>query len=148
MNNLWDTNFPPSQGGDTTFRYAVAPGDRETALGLGTSLAEPLVAVVLAGRGHGSESRATGSLLELDRSDVELVHLAPSRHGHDLVVVLHSRADSPVDVDVSFDALPVRSKHVGSFLECDLQPLNGVSRITLAPGELTTLALDFERSAI
>ena len=55
MNNLWNTNFPSRQGGETTFRYAVAPGDRETALELGTSLAEPLVAIVLAGPATGAK---------------------------------------------------------------------------------------------
>jgi hypothetical protein len=143
MNNLWDTNFPPRQGGETTFHYAVAPGGRAVALGLARALAEPLIGVMLAGRGHGSDERPTGSFLELDHPEVELVHLATSRRGHDFTAVLHSHADAPVDVGVDFGSLRVAAVHLGSFLERDLRPLES-RRVTLRPGELVTLALDFE----
>jgi hypothetical protein len=144
MNNLWDTNFPPHQGGETTFRYAVAPGGRTVALDLAAALAQPLVGVLLAGRGHGSDDRQTGSFLEVDHPEVELVHLAPSRRGHDLVAVLHSHADAPVDVGLTFRSLRVAAVHVGSFLECDLRALDGPPRIRLRPGELVTLTFDLE----
>jgi hypothetical protein len=148
MNNLWDTNFPPAQGGETVFRYAVAAtgdpdGGRALGVGLAAALATPLAGVVLAGRG-GSDGRASGSLLALDRPDVELVHLAPSRRGHDLVALLHSHASGPVDVAVSFGDLPVARAHVGTFLERDLRPADGLVR--LAPGELVSLSLDLEHS--
>lgn len=144
MNNMWDTNFPPRQGGETAFRYAVAPGGRAVALDLAAALAQPLVGVMLAGRGHGNDDRQTGSLLELDHPEVELVHLAPSRRGHDVVAFLHSHADEPIDVGVAFDSLRVAAVHVGSFLERDLHLLEAGRRVKLAPGELVTLSLDLE----
>jgi len=142
MNNLWDTNFPPHQGGETTFRYAVSPGGRAIASRLAGSLSQPLIGVMLAGRGHGKDGGPTGSFLQLEQSEVELVHLAPSRRGHDLVAVLHSHADAPIDVSVDFGSLPVAAAYVGSFLERGLRPLDESRRLTLRPGELVTLTLD------
>jgi hypothetical protein len=144
MNNLWDTNFPPHQGGETRFRYAVSPGGRAIASHLADSLSQPLIGVVLAGRGHGSEERPAGSFLQLDHSEVELVHLASSRRGHDLVAVLQSQADAPIDVGVDFGSLPVTAAYAGSFLERGLRPLDASRRVTLRPGELVTLTLDLE----
>jgi hypothetical protein len=140
MNNLWDTNFPPAQGGETVFRYAVAPAaGRADAVELAGALASPLAAVVLAAR-SGSDDRARGSVLAVDRSDVELVHLAPSRRGHDLVAFLHSHADEPVEVEVSFGDLRVARAFAGSFLERDLRETG--PRVRIDPGELLSLSLD------
>jgi hypothetical protein len=142
MNNLWDTNFPPAQGGETVFRYAVAPaGGRRDAVALGAALATPLVGVTLARR-SGTDPRVRGSLLTLDRDDVELVHLAPSRRGHDLVALLHSHADEAVEVEVAFDTLPVARAFLGTFLERDLREAG--PRLRLEPGALVSLSLDLE----
>jgi hypothetical protein len=144
MNNLWDTNFPPAQGGETIFRYAVAPAtDRGDAVALAGAVATPLAAVVLAGR-FGTESASRGSLLALDRQEVELVHLAPSRRGHDLVAFLHSHADEPVDVEVAFADLPVARALVGTFLERDLRETD--SRLRIQPGALISVSLDLEKA--
>jgi hypothetical protein len=142
MNNLWDTNFPPAQGGETVFRYAVAPAaGRGDAVALAGALASPLSAVVLAGRFRG-DSPAHGSLLALDRSEVELVHLAPSRRGHDLVAFLHSHAEESIEVEVAFGDLRVARALVGTFLERDLRETD--SRLRIEPGELVSLSLDLE----
>jgi len=61
---------------------------------------------MLAGRDLGNDERPAGSFLQLDHSEVELVHLASSRRGHDLVAVLHSQADEPIEVGVDFGSLP------------------------------------------
>jgi hypothetical protein len=142
MNNLWDTNFPPAQGGETCFRYAVAPASgRADAVALACALASPLAAVCLAGR-SGADPRARGSVLAFDRPDVELVHLAPSRRGHDLVAFLHSQAEEPVDVEVAFGDVRVARAFVGSFLERDLRETG--SRLRIEPGALVSLSLDLE----
>jgi hypothetical protein len=144
MNNLWDTNFPPAQGGETVFRYAVAPAaGRDDALALGTSLAAPLVGVTLANH-SGTDSRARGSLLAIDSDDVELVHLAPSRRGHDLVALLHSHSDEPVEIELAFGDLRVARALTGTFLERDLRETG--PRIRLEPGALVSVSLDLERS--
>ncbi len=55
MNNIWDTNFPSEQRGETTFRYALtsAAGEGTSARQLGpvaaAGLVEPLVAVLIGG---------------------------------------------------------------------------------------------------
>jgi Glycosyl hydrolases family 38 N-terminal domain len=144
MNNLWDTNFPPAQGGETVFRYAVAPAaGRDDALALGTSLAAPLVGVTLANH-SGTDSRARGSLLAIDSDDVELVHLAPSRRGHDLVALLHSHSDEPVEVELAFGDVRVTRALTGTFLERDLRETG--PRVRLEPGALVSVSLDLERS--
>ncbi len=142
MNNLWDTNFPPAQGGETIFRYAVAPAaGRADAVALAGALASPLAGVVLAGRA-GADSRPRGSLLALDRPEVELVHLAPSRRGRDLVVFLHSHAEEPIELEVAFGDLRVSRALVGTFLERDLRETG--SRLRIEPGALVSLSLDLE----
>jgi hypothetical protein len=144
MNNIWDTNFPPAQGGETVFRYAVTPAAaRADAVALAGAVATPLVGVTLAGR-SGVDSRTRGSLLALDRSEIELVHLAPSRRGHDLVAFLHSQADEPVDVEVAFGDLRVARAFAGTFLERDLRETG--PRLRIEPGALVSLSLDLERS--
>jgi hypothetical protein len=53
LNNIWDTNFPPAQGGEMTFRYALASDDalprRELGIRTGAALSQPLVGVCLRG---------------------------------------------------------------------------------------------------
>lgn len=142
MNNLWDTNFPPAQGGETVFRYAVAPAaGRGDAIALASALASPPAAVTLAGR-SGADSRTRGSLLALDRPEVELVHLAPSRRGHDLVAFLHSQADEPVEVEVAFGDLRVARTFVGTFLERELRETG--PRLRIEPGALVSLTIELE----
>ena len=36
LNNIWDTNFPPEQGGEMTFSYKIAIGSDAAALGSDT----------------------------------------------------------------------------------------------------------------
>ena len=59
LNNIWDTNFPAQQQGETTFRYAIAsrPGADPRALGAAAAagLTDPFVAApVTGGAGHRS----------------------------------------------------------------------------------------------
>ena len=65
MNNVWDTNFPRSQGGEAEFSFsvAVAPGPT-TALALTT----PLVGVLGATR-----EPPVGTFCEVDAAGVEVV---------------------------------------------------------------------------
>jgi hypothetical protein len=79
MNNLWDTNFPPAQGGEVELRYAVGGAD------------PPLHAVL-------SSPRATGDLPErgqLARLPEGVELLAIGAGGTALV---HSRATEPVEL--------------------------------------------------
>jgi hypothetical protein len=148
LNNIWDTNFPPQQGGEMTFRYAVASdatiSSRELGIRTGASLSAPLTGFCL-GRTNTGNLPASGSFVELSNPLVEVVSLAPSERGHGLVAYLHSLAPESVDVTLSFPGLPVTAVSVGNFLERDLshvQLRDGQATIELAPGAYAAAAID------
>lgn len=143
MNNVWDTNFALSQAGETRFAFAVASaaGDaRELGIRTGEALSRPLVGIVGAQRA-GAPVAAEGSFCVVDHHEVEVVSLAASRRGHDLVAFVHSLASDEVDVDVRFPALDVERVWLGTFLERDERDVTG-ERIRLRPGDLVSLAVD------
>ena len=146
MNNVWDTNFPSRQGGETTFRYAVAPatgGAPARGVGIETaaSLAAPLLGICAAGSGS-----AAGSFCVLDRDDVEVVTVERSRRGHDLVLLLQSYARDPVEVGVRFPGLRVERAFAGTFLEQDLREVGGRggALLRLPPYGFAGLVLDLQ----
>ena len=104
MNNLWDTNFPPEQRGESTFRYAVTSAEDSPARRLGSKaaagLAEPL-RTVLASGGAGQQP-AAGSFVTVSDPLVQVTSLGRSRRGHDLVVRLRSLAPEAVEATVRF----------------------------------------------
>jgi hypothetical protein len=111
MNNVWDTNFPASQGGETVFSYAIAsaaPVADARALGIETAAAQtqPLVGVLGPAPGP-----AVGSFCEIDGPGVEVVMLSSAG------VQLQSYADDAVEV------------------------LVGERRVTVAPGDYVTVPL-------
>lgn len=65
LNNIWDTNFPAQQQGETTFRYAVASAAGVPARRLGAQVAagltDPFLGVLLSGTAPppGSSSPST-----------------------------------------------------------------------------------------
>jgi Glycosyl hydrolases family 38 N-terminal domain len=152
MNNVWDTNFPVEQAGEATFVYAVssAPPDakaRELGLRTGAAVARPLVGILAASRGA-PRLAVSGSFCTVDRSDVEVVTLAPSRRGHDFVVLLQSCAPEECEVRVAFPDLPVERILAGTFLERDLHDVtrDGEAQVRIGPGDLVALAVDVDRA--
>jgi hypothetical protein len=148
MNNVWDTNFPLQQGGEARFGYAVASAEPDTAGFLaGTrtaaSLTQPLVGFV------GALPGETGCFCAFDRDDVELVGLAASTAGHDLVLRLRSQAHERVRVRIEFPDLRVATVRAGSFFEADLvDAADGAgATVELEPGKLTAVAVGLQRSA-
>lgn len=151
MNNVWDTNFPLSQGGEAMFRYALASSPpavdgRQLGRETGAALTRPLVGVLGAGRtttGLG----ASGSFCVLDRDDVEVVLLGASQRGHAFVVYLHSTAREAVDLSIAFPALDVERVLAGTFLERELTDVtrDGGARLRLGPGDYVALAVDLAR---
>jgi hypothetical protein len=148
LNNLWDTNFPPQQGGEMTFRYSVASdttaSPRQLGIRTGAALCAPLTGFCL-GRTNAGTLRPSGSFVELSNPLVEVVSLAPSSQGHGLVAYLHSLAPETIDVNVSFPALEVTKVATGNFLERGMAevPLSGgTATIELAPGAYVALAID------
>ncbi|MFI0452598.1 glycoside hydrolase family 38 C-terminal domain-containing protein [Actinomadura sp. 6N118] len=105
LNNIWDTNFPSQQSGETTFRYAVAsatggvPGRR---LGAATAagLTDAFVATLATGE---NEAAATGTFVSVDDPDVLITSIG--RVDGDLVVRLQSLADGPVEAGLRLPGL-------------------------------------------
>jgi hypothetical protein len=99
-NNLWDTNFPPQQGFETTFHYAVAAAPvkgAETgpslAMRTATAVCRPLRAVLA--RSTRDQPEAEVQLLAVEDPRIRLVGLSEPRLGR-LLVRLQSTADEPV----------------------------------------------------
>jgi hypothetical protein len=147
LNNIWDTNFPSRQQGEMLFSYAVAstdPGEGDTpARQTAAAVTMPLVGL-LVGPSDVSRFAARGTFCHVSRPDVEIVSLAPSRRGHDLVALLQSHVAEPAEVDVRFPLMTVARAWKGTHLERHLRevPVAGEAiRLTVRPGELSTLAL-------
>jgi hypothetical protein len=147
MNNVWDTNFVRSQAGEARFAFAVASsaGDaRDLGIRTGAALAAPLAGIL--GTGNGADI-PEGSFCTIDHPAVEVVHLAASRRGHDLVAFVHSLAADEVDIRVDFPALDVARVWLGTFLERDERDVTerDGARVRLRPGDFVSLAVDLRR---
>lgn len=150
LNNIWDTNFPPAQGGELRFSYVVGIGGEDTlALGkdTGAAAAHPLVGVAAPVGSAPSDLPDAGSFARVDHPGVEITHLAPARGGG-IAVFLYSHADTPVETALRIDlsALPAVSARTGTFLEMDLVPApieDGGIAIAIAPGETRAVVLTF-----
>ncbi len=133
MNNIWDTNFPPQQGGEAIFRYAVAvPAADEDAAVLGrasaAALTMPLVGIASPRRGEALATTVRSSMAAVDHPAVEITHLATSRGGRDLTLFLQSIAEEPVETRIDFGALPVRAAWLGDAHEREVAPVPVVGR--------------------
>ncbi|GGT91044.1 glycoside hydrolase family 38 C-terminal domain-containing protein [Actinomadura citrea] len=98
LNNIWDTNFPSQQQGETTFRYAFASGAAGSGRRLGARTAagitDPFVATLATGDMPAAES---GTFLRVDDPDVLVTSVGRARDGDGLAVRLQSLAAGPVE---------------------------------------------------
>ncbi|GAB3924814.1 alpha-mannosidase [Microlunatus endophyticus] len=130
-NNLWDTNFPPQQAFEATWRYAV--GVRRSTegpvtaaqLGLRTAAAvdQPLIGVLATG-GVGDEDPQR-SLLAVDDPDVRVIAVRPVAGADgrdDLQVRLQSFADDDREVTVTVPVDPAGAART-TFLGDDREEL-------------------------
>ncbi|WP_397334420.1 hypothetical protein [Nonomuraea sp. 3-1Str] len=118
LNNIWDTNFPAQQQGETTFRYAVmseagAEGRRLGALAA-AGLTEPFAGVLVTGP-SGDTVRSYASV---DHPDVLVTSIGQA--GAERVVRLQSLAAEPVEVTLTLPGL--RSARVSAGLERGREP--------------------------
>ncbi|MFC6878603.1 MULTISPECIES: glycoside hydrolase family 38 C-terminal domain-containing protein [Actinomadura] len=123
LNNIWDTNFPSQQSGETTFRYALSSAAAEQGHRLGAStaagLTDPFVAALATGT---APAAASGAFLEVDDPDVQVTSVGRSRHDPaDLVVRLQSLAASPVDAGLRVPGMTAAAASAG--LERDARDL-------------------------
>jgi hypothetical protein len=145
-NNIWDTNFPASRGGEIEFHYAISTADPNDGTGPARRLAESLTAPLLclvAGATR-PEVAPAGSFSEFAGDDVELVAVRRPRFGHDLAVLVQSGAGD-ADVTLRLPSLAVRRTWIGDHLERELVECvvaDGVVRARLHRGRLSTVLLD------
>ncbi|GAA0912707.1 glycoside hydrolase family 38 C-terminal domain-containing protein [Virgisporangium aurantiacum] len=145
LNNIWDTNFPSQQQGETTFRYAITSATDADPAELGrdaaAGLTDPMLVVPVTGR-NVPVAAAGDSFLSVADPRVRVSSVARSRRGHGFVVYLS--ADTEVRTEVRLPA-PVRAAFLGTSLERDLVacPVRGDTvEITVPPGNLVALAVD------
>ena len=152
LNNIWDTNFPPEQGGELAFSYAIGVGsgngsDDPIALARDTGAAatSPLVGVCAPyGVAAMSETPDSGSFVTVTHPAVEISHLASARDGSGIAVFLYSLAGETVTTGLDIAQLPVVAAVEGTFLETDYADLaleNGHLEVTINPGEFKTVVL-------
>ncbi|NUP51794.1 MAG: hypothetical protein HOW97_31420 [Catenulispora sp.] len=148
LNNIWDTNFPAQQQGETVFRYAIGSGSGvdPRVLGAGTAagLTDPFVAVPLAAPeagGAGGVAEAVGVFVATDHDHVHVSSLGRSRRGDGLVVHLRSIAAADAEVEVRLP-VPASAAFLGTSLERDLVavPVAGDRvRVTVPAGAFVAL---------
>jgi hypothetical protein len=101
LNNIWDTNFPSQQQGETTFRYAFASGAGGSGRRLGARTAagitDPFVATLATGDVPATES---GTFLRVDDPDVLVTSVGRARDGDGLAVRLQSLAAGAVETSL------------------------------------------------
>ncbi|MEV1238901.1 hypothetical protein [Nonomuraea sp. NPDC049750] len=119
LNNIWDTNFPAQQQGETTFRYSImsAPGIEGRRLGAraAAGLTDQFVGALLT-----SAPDAVKSFVSVDHPDVLVTSLGQNGD-NEIVVRLQSLAAEPVEATVRLPRL--RRALVSAGLERELRPL-------------------------
>ncbi|GLH97499.1 glycoside hydrolase family 38 N-terminal domain-containing protein [Phytohabitans aurantiacus] len=145
MNNIWDTNFPAQQQGETTFRYAVASaaGADPRVLGPATAagFTDAFVAVPLTGTG--APSPAEGRVASVDHPQVRVAGIGPSRRDHDVVVYLASVSETAVRTFLRFPG--AERAWLGTSLERSLEPLSisdGVIDVEIPAGGFVAVSID------
>jgi hypothetical protein len=149
LNNIWDTNFPAQQQGETTFRYALstASGVSPRVLGPRTAaaLTDRLVAVPLTGDAPDAEGAApAGVFVSRDQDQVLVTGLAASRRGHRIAVWLRSVADHDVTARVRLPWTPHYAA-AGDSLEREPAPVpvdGDTVAVPVPAGSLVVLVVD------
>ncbi len=140
LNNIWDTNFPAQQQGETVFRYALASASGQEPGVLGpraaAGLTDPLVALPATAGAGGAPAAAEGVFTQVDHDQVFVSSVSAPRRGHDLVVHLRSVADRAVEVGLRLPA-PASAAFTVTTLERDPHeiPVSGdLVRVTVPAG--------------
>ena len=130
-NNIWDTNFPPQQAFEATWRYAVGVRRQEDGpitaaeLGIRTAAAvdQPLLGILATG--PAGDDQPERRLLTVDHPEVRVIALRPipgSADHDDLQVRLQSFADGPVDLTLGV-SIDLTGASRTTFLGDDLEEL-------------------------
>ncbi|MEV6963521.1 hypothetical protein AB0M47_00270 [Hamadaea sp. NPDC051192] len=147
LNNIWDTNFPAQQQGETTFRYAITSGPTDSNAGVraAAGLVDPFLAVPLTGH---ARTAAVLSFVEIEHPDLHVSSLGRSLRGHSLVVYLRSVSADSVSTLVRLPQAVERA-YLGTSLERDqveAPVVDGAIRVTVPAGAFVALSVDLAAS--
>ncbi len=147
LNNIWDTNFPPQQGGELCFDYVVAIGNDNAVSNLGrdtgASASQPLVGLRARASSTGLDLPDRGSFVTVDDPRVEVTHLSANGDGN-LTVHLESHADLAVNTQVTFSGFSISGALVTNFVGANAEALDlvdGGVTIQMNAGELKRVRL-------
>ena len=148
MSNYWGTNFPPSQGGDFSFRYKLVSGSSFDAAALtraGWESLTPLEADgVAAAFAPGPLPSDEASLLESSDSNVVTVTWKRAENGHGTILRLEEVAGRAATTRLHSQFFRVRQAWRCSALEedqADLHPVDGSLSVSLRPFEVVTIRM-------
>jgi hypothetical protein len=112
-NNIWDTNFPPGQAFEMTFRYRVGAFAADTvqaattgAAGLADDVIRPLLGVTALPAGAPS---AQFGLVQVSDARIRLLGLVSTGDGA-IQANLQSLAEEPLDITLTFGMPIVRAR--------------------------------------
>ncbi|HEV7708229.1 MAG TPA: hypothetical protein VGP16_08545, partial [Asanoa sp.] len=147
LNNIWDTNFPAQQQGETTFQYAIASRSgadpRELGAAAAAGMADPFVAAPVTGGAEAPLAPSVHRWATIDHPLIRVAGFGPSRRGHDLVVYLASTAADEVTVELGIENLAAAA--VGTSLERDqvaLDVSDSKTRVPVPPGGFVAVSVD------
>ncbi len=148
MNNIWDTNFPAQQQGETTFQYAIGSASDTDPRALGASVAAGLTDALVAAplTGSGDPPPPSGRYATVDHPLVRVAGLGASRRGADAVVYLASVADAPVTATLAVPGM--RTASLGTSLERDRRPLRvdgGTATVDIPAGGYVAVSVGYAR---
>jgi len=126
LNNIWDTNFPPRQGGEMRFDYVIATDEADTAGSLGRDTgavaSQPLVGIRARSRDTGVGLGERGSFVTIDDPRVEVTHLAQETNG-ELIVHLQSHGADRITTHMTFTGMAIKRAWFASFTGTDVEEL-------------------------
>jgi len=148
MNNYWGTNFPASQGGEFTFRYAMTSSagfDAPSLTRFGWSALTPLERDDIAASQDGSAlPPSQASLLHLDAPGITMLTWKSAEDGDGTILRLQETAGSAREATISSDYIDVSRAWLCNALEdkqSELPTNHGAVNVTLQPFQTITIRM-------
>ena len=152
MNNYWEDNFVPAQGGDFTFRYVLSSGAElqpEALSRLAWSAMSPLETNDIRAQDQGGArstplESAQASFLQIENSHIVLVNWKMAEDGHGTILRLLETAGKAGDVTISSPLLAIDSAWLCNAMEENQRvlPVSGGLRFAVKPFQIVTLRVE------
>jgi hypothetical protein len=153
MNNYWEDNFVPAQGGDFTFRYVLTSGDKlkpEALSRLAWSAMAPLETDEIRPQDQGGTrstplDSAQASFLQIENPNIVLVDWKMAEDNHGTILRLLETAGKAGDVTISSPLLAIESAWLATAMEENQRVLpvsaDGL-RFAVKPFQVVTLRVE------